>query len=141
VYGPDRLRHPALRTGPKGSGRFKRISWDEAFQLIVDRFDTDEAGVPAYGLEDACSLLGLPPHEKYATTMEKVVKATRAYLPSASTRAQLEQQRLLLERARLERAIRRAREEGGLKIRDLAREREQVLDEIRAIDARMERAI
>jgi DNA primase len=54
---------------------------------------------------------------------------------------QLEQQRLLLERARLERAIRRAREEGGLKIRDLAREREQVLDEIRAIDARMERAL
>jgi len=59
--------------------------------LIVDRFDIDETGVPIHGLEDACSLLGLPPHEKYATTMEKVVKATRAYLPGTSTRAQLEQ--------------------------------------------------
>lgn len=59
--------------------------------LIVDRFDVDESGVPVAGLEDACSLLGLAPHEKYATTMEKVVSATRAYLPSASTRAQLEQ--------------------------------------------------
>ncbi len=54
---------------------------------------------------------------------------------------QLEQQRLLLERARLERAIRRAREEGGPKIRELAQEREQVLGEIRAIDARMEKAV
>jgi DNA primase len=54
---------------------------------------------------------------------------------------QLEQQRLLLERARLERAIRRAREEGGPMIGELAREREQVLGEIRAIDARMEKAV
>jgi serine/threonine-protein kinase HipA len=57
--------------------------------LIVDRFDVNEVGEPAYGLEDACGLLGLPPHEKYATTMEKVVHATRAYLGPASTRAQL----------------------------------------------------
>lgn len=59
--------------------------------LIVDRFDVDGAGVPAYGIEDACSLLGLPPHEKYATSTEAVVKATRAYLPSATARAQAEQ--------------------------------------------------
>jgi anaerobic selenocysteine-containing dehydrogenase len=38
VYGPDRLQFPALRVGPKGQGRFKRISWDEAFEIIVDRF-------------------------------------------------------------------------------------------------------
>jgi DNA primase len=53
----------------------------------------------------------------------------------------LEQQRLLLERARLERAIRRAREQGGPNISELAREREQVREEIRAIDARMEKAV
>jgi len=54
---------------------------------------------------------------------------------------QLEQQRLLLERARLERAIRRAREEGRSDTLDLAREREHVMGEIRAIDARMEKAV
>jgi serine/threonine-protein kinase HipA len=59
--------------------------------LIVDRFDVDDKGMPAYGLEDACSLLGLPPHEKYATSTEAAVKATRAYLPPATTRAQLDQ--------------------------------------------------
>lgn len=39
-------------------------------------------------MEDACSLLGLPPHEKYATTMERVLNATQAYLPAAQGRLQ-----------------------------------------------------
>jgi anaerobic selenocysteine-containing dehydrogenase len=38
VYGPDRLLYPAVRVGAKGQGHFKRVSWDQALQLIVDRF-------------------------------------------------------------------------------------------------------
>ena len=35
---PDRLKHPMLRTNPKGQpGEFKRISWDEAFTFIADK--------------------------------------------------------------------------------------------------------
>ena len=30
TYSPDRLMHPMRRTGPKGKGEFKRITWDEA---------------------------------------------------------------------------------------------------------------
>lgn len=37
VYSPDRLLHPLLRVGSKGKGRFRRISWGEAFDLIVER--------------------------------------------------------------------------------------------------------
>jgi anaerobic selenocysteine-containing dehydrogenase len=37
VYGDARLRYPAVRTGPKGSGRFERVSWDEALNRIVKR--------------------------------------------------------------------------------------------------------
>jgi serine/threonine-protein kinase HipA len=59
--------------------------------LIVERFDLDGAGLPVCGLEDACSLLGLPPHEKYLPSMEEVLRATRAYLPAAATRGGLEQ--------------------------------------------------
>jgi serine/threonine-protein kinase HipA len=64
---------------------------DDGRVLVVERFDVDEQGMPTHGLEDACGLLGLPPHEKYATTTEKVLNATRAYLPPAQVRAQLEQ--------------------------------------------------
>jgi serine/threonine-protein kinase HipA len=59
--------------------------------LIVDRFDVDANGVPTSGLEDACSLLGLPPNEKYRPSTEAVLGATRAYIPSGMIRAQLEQ--------------------------------------------------
>src|SRR5499427_6394653 len=37
VYGPDRLLHPAVRKGRKGDGKFGRVSWDEALELIVTR--------------------------------------------------------------------------------------------------------
>ncbi len=38
TYAPDRLLHPLRRTGPKGSGAFKRISWEEALDSIAGRF-------------------------------------------------------------------------------------------------------
>src|SRR6478672_3859205 len=38
VYGPDRLLYPAVRKGRKGEGRFKRVTWDEALELIAERF-------------------------------------------------------------------------------------------------------
>jgi anaerobic selenocysteine-containing dehydrogenase len=37
VYGPDRLRFPGVRKGPKGAGAFKRVQWDEALDLIAQK--------------------------------------------------------------------------------------------------------
>ncbi len=38
AHHPDRLMHPLMRTGPKGSKEFKRVSWDEALDVIAKRF-------------------------------------------------------------------------------------------------------
>jgi len=38
LYGPDRLLYPARRIGAKGEGRFERLSWNEALDLLAARF-------------------------------------------------------------------------------------------------------
>ncbi|NQU97051.1 MAG: molybdopterin-dependent oxidoreductase [Chloroflexi bacterium] len=35
TYAPDRLKYPLRRTGPRGSGEFKRISWEEALDEVA----------------------------------------------------------------------------------------------------------
>jgi DNA primase len=54
---------------------------------------------------------------------------------------ELEHARLVLERTRLDRAIRRARAEGATEIPELARERETVREQIRQVAAKLERAV
>ena len=61
---------------------------DDGQVLVVDRFDIDAEGHPVFGLEDGCSLLGLPPHEEYLPTTERVLHATEVYVPSELRRAQ-----------------------------------------------------
>ncbi len=38
AHHPDRLLHPLIRTGSKGDGAYRRASWDEALDLIAERF-------------------------------------------------------------------------------------------------------
>src|ERR1700676_1490639 len=38
IHHPDRLTDPLLRTGPKGSTQFRRITWDEALDRIAGEF-------------------------------------------------------------------------------------------------------
>ena len=39
LYDPDRLKYPMIRIGEKGDGRFKRVTWDEAYEAILNGTD------------------------------------------------------------------------------------------------------
>lgn len=39
IYDPDRLKYPMIRIGEKGEGKFKRVTWDEAYEAILNGTD------------------------------------------------------------------------------------------------------
>ncbi len=40
LYNPDRLLGPVRRNGPRGSGQWERIGWDEAMQEVQSKLDS-----------------------------------------------------------------------------------------------------
>jgi anaerobic selenocysteine-containing dehydrogenase len=59
VHGPQRLLQPLRRTGPRGSGQFEALSWDEALDLIHTR--TMQA-IERHGRETVLPLNYAGPH-------------------------------------------------------------------------------
>ena len=43
---PARLRAPLRRTGPRGSGQFEEIGWDEALTIVTERLETLRRDAP-----------------------------------------------------------------------------------------------
>jgi thiosulfate reductase/polysulfide reductase chain A len=39
LYDKDRLKHPLIRTGPRGSGQFRKASWEEALDHTAQNLD------------------------------------------------------------------------------------------------------
>lgn len=50
LYGDARLRHPGVRAGRKGEGRFRNVSWDEALDLVAARLTAVRAGRGGEGI-------------------------------------------------------------------------------------------
>ncbi|ADN08805.1 molybdopterin-containing oxidoreductase family protein [Sulfurimonas autotrophica] len=36
LYDPDRLKYPMIRIGERGDGKYKRVTWDEAYEAILN---------------------------------------------------------------------------------------------------------
>jgi anaerobic selenocysteine-containing dehydrogenase len=45
THHPGRLLHPLRRVGPKGSGQFERIGWDEALDRVAEAFTRQAAAL------------------------------------------------------------------------------------------------
>lgn len=59
LYHPDRLLHPMKRVGPRGSGEFEQISWDEAYDIIAENLLRIEK---QYGMEAVAIAQGTGRH-------------------------------------------------------------------------------
>lgn len=40
LYDPDRLKYPLIRVGERGDGRYKKVTWSEAYEFIKDKLVT-----------------------------------------------------------------------------------------------------
>jgi anaerobic selenocysteine-containing dehydrogenase len=49
VYHPDRLLYPLKRMGRRGEGKWERLPWDEALDLMAEKFRQikEQSGVEA----------------------------------------------------------------------------------------------
>ena len=63
VHGKARLRHPLKRTGPRGTGRYARISWDEALDRIYEGFSS---AIAQHGPQSVLPLNYAGPHGELA---------------------------------------------------------------------------
>ncbi|MBO4881259.1 MAG: molybdopterin-dependent oxidoreductase, partial [Firmicutes bacterium] len=43
INSPDRMKYPLLRTGERGEGKFRRITWDEAMDWMVEKIHAIQA--------------------------------------------------------------------------------------------------
>lgn len=79
VNDPNRLSMPMKRTGEKGSGEFEEISWDEAFDLIQEKF---QEAIDTDGVSSICYVTG---SGNFGSMHGPVANAFFAHLGGAST--------------------------------------------------------
>jgi anaerobic selenocysteine-containing dehydrogenase len=60
LYSPQRLKYPLKRVGEKGEGKFERVTWDEALDIIANKLQEQKE---KYGPESLAVLS--PQHRSY----------------------------------------------------------------------------
>lgn len=92
VHSPDRITTPLRRSGPKGSGRFEPISWDDALQEVASNFKRviaehgPEAVMPVSYLGALGTLNGLTVGDAFFHRMGATV-SERTYCDSGASTA------------------------------------------------------
>lgn len=70
LYDPQRLKKPMIRTGERGSGKFKEVSWEEAYSYIAESLKkiTGE-----FGPESVVFSSRKGPHDWFFRTLGKAI--------------------------------------------------------------------
>jgi anaerobic dimethyl sulfoxide reductase subunit A len=84
---PNRLTYPLKRTGKRGEGRFQRISWDEAINIVADNLKRvlDEWGPGAVYVQYATGQEGVLNGSAWARRMMNLLGGHLGYYGSYSS--------------------------------------------------------
>lgn len=78
TYHPDRIKHPLKRSGPRGSGEYREISWDEAIKALV----TQLQGLQSAKQQMNLKFLSRPLRGQRRELVERFVQLFRAGGPT-----------------------------------------------------------
>jgi cysteine desulfurase NifS len=86
VHSEHRLQYPMKRIGPKGSHKFERISWDEAYELIVENLNRikSESGPEAVSIYTGRGAFELSLCDMFQPRGVAVSSATNVLFPFGS---------------------------------------------------------
>ncbi|MHB1407874.1 MAG: thiosulfate reductase PhsA [Desulfitobacteriaceae bacterium] len=70
LYDPQRLKKPMIRTGARGEGKFKEVSWEEAYQYIADKL---KEVIEKHGSESVALTSRKGPHDWFFRTIGKAI--------------------------------------------------------------------
>jgi len=68
LYDPERVKKPLIRTGERGEGKWKEVSWDEAYSYIAAKMQEIK---DTYGPESMAFAARGGPHKAYMDTLAK----------------------------------------------------------------------
>jgi len=86
IYSEHRLEYPMKRVGPKGSQEFERISWDEAYDLIVTNLNQikEQSGPEAVAIYTGRGAFELSLNDMYQPKGVAVSSASNILFPFGS---------------------------------------------------------
>lgn len=81
LYDPQRIKKPMIRTGERGDGKFKEVSWDEAYQYIADKLKGIQQ---KYGGEAVAFTSRKGPHDWFFRSIAKGIGSPNQFSHEAT---------------------------------------------------------
>lgn len=81
LYDPQRIKKPMIRTGDRGSGKFKEVSWDEAYDYIATKL---KEIIEKNGPESVALASRKGPHDTYFRQIAKGIGSPNQFSHEAT---------------------------------------------------------
>ncbi|MGE4271909.1 MAG: thiosulfate reductase PhsA [Desulfitobacterium sp.] len=81
LYDPQRLKKPMIRTGDRGTGKYKEVSWDEAYTYIAEKVKAIQT---TYGSEEIAFASRKGPHDVFFRAIGKGIGSPNIFSHEAT---------------------------------------------------------